>query len=956
MEPVVAEPVAAEPVVAEPVPLGQKVDEWTPLVIANLNKKFGAMGTAQLFTLLQETGSLISGGSILAACLGEDTTKQDTDIYVPVKHIPRFLKEMIRPEGVPPIFANADRYRKYAASFYCSSFLRKNGIRRVYNFGRMGISEVDIMAVRNKRGPLAVVNNFDLTFCQVWFDGKDVYASHPEHIRTKSGKMQIDYCMTLLGGNRFLNRRVKKYIDRGFKIGFPDGFDTNDVFAKVLEKIGRTSNNRATCTNPQEGVNFREYTWADEPTDLGKQWYNRIAMRYFLGIRDGVDADGVGNFLHVPLKKEIRNDQISRLDRDNELFTPYHRQQALPSFGDSTMRHTQPIADFNIDVLDGYDSDDMTPEILKELATPGIAAGEDKDLAYYRKCTNLVINAHVVWEPPQFEIETPPTLGYLLNDPRMYRRWAIKLSDLIKILSLREGEDLFGAEEVLLYDIHEHSADSAVSSLSLETYLRGTMAGDDYEPKCYNSANGCLQKLKKHEIRAIVSKQFFAEFSAPRPVKAGLNLEVDGYNSTLRNAKTFDEEWGNIYKSTMCPYCLKFDERGEGCAVMTHGNPKGLNHTFAPFCEEQRKVSEIVDKYKAAAGRLAGGYKRLEWCVECGCPCVNHNHFNRDLTALIPNPSINDPRHPGQRMVDYGTCPGGGRPEMLARMMAVRDVYRRRNLRNTNNERITAALDADAAPSNAALMARATALWQRALPGIAWEGERRRVMVDAREAKVGTPYEKTQAGLAAVTEWKKINPEPPRAMWNTPVPKSKHYNDAIYEGSEDDADFVDWLDGPEAAAAPAPDAIVPAPGPDAAAPAAAAPVAAAAPDATATEWNMRAFTFLENNLDNVAGQIMDDIEMTIVTIDNEGEFQPELDARLIRALAKMHTANPLLLEINNLMNRAFIINGPDFRDKLDPADGYIFVQQQGGQRKRKTFKRRKGLPRKKTRVTRRSSP
>lgn len=924
-----------------------KIDEWTPLVIANLRAKFGNK-TDQLLTLLQETESLISGGSILAACLGEDAKKQDTDIYVPVQHIPRFLKEMVRPDDEePPIFP-AETYKQYAASFYCKSFLRKNGIRRVYNFGGLGISEVDIMSVRNKRRPLAVVNNFDLTFCQVWFDGKDVYASHPDHIRTKTGKMQIDYCMTLLAGNRFLKRRVRKYIDRGFTIGFPDGFDTSDVFAEVLEKIGREPDDVARCTNPIGGPYSREYIRRDVITDFGKQWYNRVAMRFFLGVRDGVDADGVGDFLHIPLAKEVRNDQIKRIDKDGELrLRGIGGDGGLRNYGDVDMGRPLGIDRFRVDVLDGYDSDDMTPESLKDLAVADFSgAAEDKDLAYYRKCTNLAINAHVVWKPHEsYDRRKPPTLGFLAIGGAGRASYVTRrnrdLIGLIENLSLRSGEDLFGGEGKI-YDIHKHSIDSGVTSKSLETYLRGTMNGDDYEPECYNKASGCLQKLKTHEIKAIVSREFYTEFSKPRPVKAGLNLEVDGYNSALRNAKTFDEGWGNIYKSTMCPYCLKFEERGEGCAVMTHDNPKKLTHNFAPYCVEERKVNEIVQKYKAAGGQLTGGYVRLEWCVECGCPCVNHNHFNRDLTALIPNPSIPDPGHPGQMMIDYGSCPGGGRPEMLARMMAVRDVYRRRNLRDTKEERKSAALAANLAPENAALMARATALWQRALPGITWEEERRKVEVDARTAAAGTDVEKSRAGVAAVVEWKKTHPEPPRVSWNIPVPKSKHYNDAVYEGSQDDADFVDWLDGPEVAAA---------------APLAVADAAAAAPHA-AQEWNLRAWNFLENYFFNIEDEAFrDEIEIIVMTVEEEGGFLPELDKRLIDALAKIQTADPMLVQPVHLMNRAFIINGPDFLAKLDPAIGYNFVPpaQGGGATKRSTYKRRKGLPRKKTRVTRRSS-
>jgi hypothetical protein len=64
------------------------------------------------------------------------------------------------------------------------------------------------MAVRNARSPLDVVQNFDLSFCQIWYDGKGVWATHPEHVKTKSGILQGDYVKVLLEhNNKFLKRR-----------------------------------------------------------------------------------------------------------------------------------------------------------------------------------------------------------------------------------------------------------------------------------------------------------------------------------------------------------------------------------------------------------------------------------------------------------------------------------------------------------------------------------------------------------------------------------------------------------------------------------------------------------------------------------------------------------------------------------------------------------------------------
>jgi hypothetical protein len=172
--------------------------------------------------LLQSHGAVIAGGYVLRVLIGESTavyrqSRQDIDIYVPCKSY-KTIK-------TPIAAATSDRYsNKFKASDYCHSFLRKNGIRTVLQvdirraqYGDIELS-VDLMAVRNRRSVLDVVQNFDLTFCQAWYDGKDVWTTHPEHIQSKHGQLQGDYVQSYVMGNYFLQGRINKYISRGFSI------------------------------------------------------------------------------------------------------------------------------------------------------------------------------------------------------------------------------------------------------------------------------------------------------------------------------------------------------------------------------------------------------------------------------------------------------------------------------------------------------------------------------------------------------------------------------------------------------------------------------------------------------------------------------------------------------------------------------------------------------------------
>jgi len=687
--------------------MGIKVDEWTPLVIAKLREKFGDR-TEDLFTLLRDTGSLIAGGQILSACQpfdqkdDEPDSVRDTDIYVPVKNIPTFLNTFIKGEN--PIY-QANTFKRYGATLYCKSFLRKNGIRTVFKFAykqqeehlvypghmvRKTISEVDIMAVRNKRTPLAVVNNFDLTFCQVWFDGSDVYASHPEHIKSKFGFIRYDYCKTLVNGNMFLKNRIRKYISRGFKIlfdpNFSDVFLGDDFFKDVCSPKARIL-----YCSPTDDLPSRN------------SWFNKIALRWVVNERDSDD----NNNLIIPLKEH----RYERFDQH------YANPNMMPWGEYNNMRF------FEIKISDGYDTDDIVDEYsLKTLALTHYRSENNEDpspsddLIFYRIMTKLAMNSLVETTDKSFA-----NFIYKLRyrNTRVYRKAKEYVEFLIN-KSLREGSDIFG-NDGKLYDIHLHDIDGGITRESLETYLSDTLPGSSYDVKCYYAGAGCKKKLTQSEIKTLVTPEFYQTYSAPRIIKTGLNNDVDNYELVFRNTKSIDAVYGNIYHATMCPYCLKFDERGGGCAIMTHGNPEGLGDELSPYCPNNKSVDSIRQKYLDAEAQLLGRYSHLEFCVECGRPCSAHQHFKLDLSGMVELNLIQEEN--GALVNDYGSCVGGGRVEMIARMLAVRDVYNNPDITDSVEERRIAAEAADAAPLNPELMARAQAIWDKAPADRKWNVE-----------------------------------------------------------------------------------------------------------------------------------------------------------------------------------------------------------------------------------------
>ena len=80
--------------------------------------------------------------------------------------------------------------------------------------------KIDLVVIPTEVPLTDVVESFDLTFCQTWFDGHNVFATHPTDVETKSGFLTDKYIKYLLNGNSSTHRRIAKYSKRGYKITY----------------------------------------------------------------------------------------------------------------------------------------------------------------------------------------------------------------------------------------------------------------------------------------------------------------------------------------------------------------------------------------------------------------------------------------------------------------------------------------------------------------------------------------------------------------------------------------------------------------------------------------------------------------------------------------------------------------------------------------------------------------
>ena len=194
---------------------------------------------------LKDNGAVVSGGFILKA-IGSfvDEKSVDIDIYVPTATAEEFRKVMTK-------LFDSSSVVTHIVSDSPGSFFKKNGIVSVSKYAKTSPkhAEMDIIEVNEDRTPVDVVKNFDLTFCENWYDGENVWMTYPEHVKSKAGFLENHYLNILFTGNPVLIGRMKKYIGRGFKIGInnpvtkkaenvTDGIESGKLFQQQVQNLG----------------------------------------------------------------------------------------------------------------------------------------------------------------------------------------------------------------------------------------------------------------------------------------------------------------------------------------------------------------------------------------------------------------------------------------------------------------------------------------------------------------------------------------------------------------------------------------------------------------------------------------------------------------------------------------------------------------------------------------------
>lgn len=645
-------------------------------------------------TLLRETGAIIAGGFCLSAF---GLKRQgDIDIQVNCKNLPQVTDWITSTFNFTPT-------NEQQASLQCESFLRRNGIRSVTTWKQpLDIEapdqhqiDIQVMGVRNKNTPLDVAQNFDLTCCQVWQDGEKVYATHPSHALNKVAQLQKEQIPLQIQGNRFLRERLNRYKQSGFQIQLePSPLPTMPLGERIQK-----------CFAPIQ-------------REAQIQRWAKSTLLNFIVTNTSTVRSRRGTSVPWPLYTIMKTNTQSRVNKTTIRGQKNEEESFLTSDGQDS---------------DDYESVDSLKAVAAKQATkyyPELAPLDDEMKLYQvaRRLVSLFQSANPKKNPQLQDVdnylpdqETIDMSFWNIADIKPPLEFAYPQISYLNQVTTRQGEDFATIEEGPVQDFHAHPREAGISQESLEQYLDSHKGDKDKDTvPCYWAGSGCTKPLTLDEIAPCVSPEFFAKQrdggKLPEQIEIMNSINATAFQ-VLENVKTSTDGWGELQHHSICPFCLVSEERNAGCSQMVHENKKGLPNSAAPWCNPKAVIPEMIEKQKgwveaiSAEDEAEGSQTKLEFCVECGRPSNGHKHFSADEPPRYVM-AIREEGEPAD--VQQTKCAGGGRPELFARILAMRQAVRDQKGDDVAEMRRLAAFAADAAPLNAELMERAKAIF--ALP------------------------------------------------------------------------------------------------------------------------------------------------------------------------------------------------------------------------------------------------
>ena len=169
-------------------------------------------------SLLQKTGSVVSGGNILNCLADFDDNLSDVTYIYSTFNGAREIYNFFKDKDL--LYENNKEH--VSVTHIANLFLRITKIKVKLEYSVSSYigaeSKICVMIVKDREDIISAVTNFDLSFSQVLFDGVSVKATYPDHIKSRSGHLEKDYIKLLQNFDSNIINRIMKYRDRGFSV------------------------------------------------------------------------------------------------------------------------------------------------------------------------------------------------------------------------------------------------------------------------------------------------------------------------------------------------------------------------------------------------------------------------------------------------------------------------------------------------------------------------------------------------------------------------------------------------------------------------------------------------------------------------------------------------------------------------------------------------------------------
>ena len=256
--------------------------------------------------------AVIAGGAILS--IVHDEYLKDYDLYVNKSYAKDIIKYLLSDDGRKVTLVGI-----YNTPAYDQSFFRKNKIigRLLFRIKFDDDSiDIDLIIVSDDTNLIKVVSNFDLTFCEVWYDGINFYANYPDDVRKKIGLLKQDYIESLFSGNTFILRRIRKYRRRGYKITISckmESFLVQDLKLKKNEIIN--------------GAEERKEEWA----------VSFIMKKILISLKFEYVKENIVDFILDKNTKENLTSLFENLKDENSLISIENLNRFVGPFGNTSL-------------------------------------------------------------------------------------------------------------------------------------------------------------------------------------------------------------------------------------------------------------------------------------------------------------------------------------------------------------------------------------------------------------------------------------------------------------------------------------------------------------------------------------------------------------------------------------------------------------------------------------------